>query len=165
MDITAGKSAFGAAAAPPTVLSRAARMVTRAVRGVDFLRPAFDLGLRLYVAEVFFKAGLVKIASWEATVSLFENVYEVPLLPSEAAAVLGTGAELCFPLLLALGLGGRFAAASLSVLNVVAVLSYPDLSEAGLKDHMLWGALLAVGFFHGPGRLSLDHLIRRKFIG
>jgi putative oxidoreductase len=49
------------------------------------------------------------------------------------------------------------------VFNVVAVISYPDLGEVGLKDHQYWGLLLLVTLCHGPGRLSLDHLIRRHF--
>jgi putative oxidoreductase len=114
---------------------------------------------------VFFQAGLTKFASWSSTLALFESEYRVPLLPPEVAAYLGTGVELGFPVLLVLGLGSRFAAAVLFVFNVVAVVSYPDLSEVGLKDHQYWGLLLLVPLFYGPGRLSLDHLIRRRFLG
>jgi uncharacterized membrane protein YphA (DoxX/SURF4 family) len=28
---------------------------------------------------------------------------------------------------------------------------------------MYWGLLMLVAIFHGPGKLSVDHLIRRKF--
>jgi putative oxidoreductase len=49
------------------------------------------------------------------------------------------------------------------VFNIVAATSYPDISDAGIKDHILWGALLAVTFFHGPGTLSVDHLLKRHF--
>jgi putative oxidoreductase len=130
--------------------------------GLSTLAPALDLLIRVVVASVFFKAGLVKAMSWDATVSLFENVYEVPLLPPEIAALLGTGVELLFPVLLVLGLGSRFAAFVLFVFNIVAVISYPDLGEVGLKDHQTWGLLLLVPLLHGPGRLSLDHLIGRR---
>jgi hypothetical protein len=58
----------------------------------------------------------------------------------------------------------RFAALALFAFNIVAVISYPDLSDAGLKDHMLWGALLLVTFFHGPGKWSLDHFFGRRFV-
>ena len=63
--------------------------------------------------------------------------------------------------MLAVGLGTRFAALGLFVFNLVAVVSYPDLSDAGLKDHILWGALLLVTFFHGPGKWSIDRLFQR----
>jgi len=29
---------------------------------------------------------------------------------------------------------------------------------------MLWGALLLVTFFHGPGKWSLDHFFGRRFV-
>ena len=89
----------------------------------------------------------------------------VPLLPPEAAALLATGAELAFPVLLVLGLGSRFAAFALFVLNIVAVVSYPELGAVGLKDHVTWGLLMLVTLLHGPGRLSLDHLVARRFPG
>ena len=141
---------------------RAGIMVDRIVRLIDWLAPVFDLAIRLYVAQVFFRSGLLKIQSWDSTLSLFANEYAVPLLPPELAAYLGTAAELCLPPLLALGIAGRFTAAALFVFNIVAATSYPDISDAGIKDHILWGALLAVTFFHGPGKLSVDHLFKRR---
>jgi putative oxidoreductase len=123
--------------------------------------PLADLAVRLYVAAVFFQSGLTKIANWNSTLSLFENEYAVPLLPSNVAAFLGTGVELVFPVFLVLGLGTRFAAFVLFVFNIIAVVSYPDLGAAGLKDHQLWGLLLLVALLHGPGALSLDRGIGR----
>jgi len=147
--------------------SRLARRIAPArlaLRGLDKLTPLLDLGIRLYLAKVFFQSGLSKIASWDSTLSLFDGEYAVPLLPPEAAAFLGTGVELCFPVLLALGLGSRFAAAVLFVFNIIAVIPYPDLGAVGLKDHQTWGVLLLVSLLHGPGLLSLDHWIRRRFM-
>ena len=114
---------------------------------------------------IFFKSGLTKIASWSTTLSLFDGVYAVPLLPPALAAYLGTAAELPLPVLLFAGISTRAAAFALFVFNIVAVISYPDLTPAGLKDHQLWGVLLLVTFFHGPGRLSLDHFLHRRFAG
>ena len=133
------------------------------VRGANALAPVFDLGIRGYVASVFIQSGLTKIASWDATLALFEEVYSVPVLAPEVAAYLGTAAELLLPIPLLLGIGGRFAALALFVFNLVAVFSYPEISEAGIKDHQLWGVLLVATLVHGPGRLSLDHLIRNHF--
>lgn len=134
-----------------------------AIRFLDaHLGPLFTLALRLYLAEIFFRAGWLKIAAWSNTLDLFNHVYQVPLLPPYLAAVMGTAGELFLPLLLVAGLAGRFAAAGLSVVNLMAVLSFPDMSELGLHDHKLWGALLAVIFFHGPGRFSLDAWLSRK---
>jgi putative oxidoreductase len=135
--------------------------VNRAYRGLDQLAPAADLVVRLWVAMVFFKSGLTKIQSWDTTVLLFTNEYHVPLLSPELAAILGTAVELVVPVFLALGLGGRIAAAVLFVFNIVAVLAYPELEGPGLAQHYVWGILLLVTLLHGPGALSLDRLFSR----
>lgn len=129
----------------------------------DYLAPVLDLAIRIWVGMVFFQSGLTKIQSWDTTLSLFENEYAVPLLPTELAAYLGTATELVFPVLLVLGLGGRLSAAVLFVFNIIAVLSYPDLGEVGIKDHQYWGLLLLIPLLHGPGKISIDHFIRRRF--
>ena len=126
--------------------------------------PLLDLWIRWDVASAFFRSGLTKIVSWDKTVFLFHEEYHVPLLPPEAAAFLGTFGELAFPPLLLLGLAGRFSALSLSVVNIVAVASYWQVlgqNEAALASHYYWGLLLLVTLLHGPGKLSLDHWIRR----
>lgn len=111
----------------------------------EFIAPALDLALRLFIADVFFKSGLTKIQNWDSTLYLFSDVYQVPLLPSDVAAYMATGAELGLPVLLALGLFGRFASAGLFILNAVAAYSYySELSEAGLNQHIYWGILLSV---------------------
>ena len=127
--------------------------------------PLLDLWIRWDVASAFFRSGLTKIDSWDKTVFLFQEEYHVPLLPPEVAAALGTFGELFFPLLLLLGLAGRFSALSLSFVNIVAVISYWHVlgkNEAALASHYYWGLLLLVTLLHGPGKLSLDHWIRRR---
>ena len=159
---------FNAPVVPPrpgTAVARLAALAHGATRRLESLAPVADLGVRVFVASVFFKSGLAKIASWSATVALFEDEYAVPLLPPETAALLGTGIELAFPVLLALGLGSRCAALVLFAFNAIAVLSYPDLGAAGLKDHQTWGLLLLVTLLHGPGALSLDRLFGRRLFG
>jgi putative oxidoreductase len=120
------------------------------------LQPVFALAMRLYVAKVFALSGWLKLTRWDSTLALFENEYQVPLLSPYAAAVLGTTAELTLPVLFALGIGSRATALALFMFNAVAVISYPDLSAAGLNDHYLWGALMLVIAVYGPGRLSID---------
>lgn len=124
-----------------------------------------DLAIRVYVANVFFRSGLLKIENWDGTLYLFENEYKVPLLAPVAAAWLGTFAELFFPVFLAVGLATRLAALSLFAFNIVAVVSFWHVlgeNQAALNSHWYWGALLAVTLFHGPGKLSLDHWIWRR---
>jgi len=137
------------------------RLYERFAAALTGLAPVADLALRVAVAEAFFRSGLTKIQSWETTLALFEYEYAVPLLPPVAAAWLGASAELFLPVLLALGLLGRLSALGLFLFNIVAVISYPDLSESGLQFHLLWGLMLAMILTRGPGSLSLDHLLAR----
>lgn len=120
------------------------------------------LAARLYVAKVFFWSGLTKLRDWETTLALFADEYAVPLLPPPLAAWLGTAGELLLPLLLAAGLGGRFAAAGLFVLNGVAVLSLAEIAPAALLLHQLWGVLLLLVWVWGPGAISLDRWLSRS---
>lgn len=131
------------------------------VAALDALQPVAALLARLYIAKVFFYSGLTKIRDWETTVMLFTHEYQVPLLPPELAAVMGTGGELVLPVLLVLGLAGRFAALGLSVVNAVAVIALPEIAPAALQQHVFWGSLLAGIAIFGPGRWSLDAFLPR----
>ncbi|MDA0150037.1 DoxX family protein [Vibrio sp. LaRot3] len=124
--------------------------------------PLLLLFCRLWVAWVFFNSGLVKIASWDSTLYLFELEYQVPLLPWELAAYMGTAAELILPVFLALGLLTRPMAAILFVFNIIAVVSYPVLWEQGFYDHQLWGLMILIVVVWGAGPISADKLIRSK---
>jgi len=137
----------------------------KAITGISFLTPLLDLGMRLWVARVFWNSGMTKIQSWDTTLMLFEYEYAVPVLPFNVAAIMATGVEIAAPVFLVLGLGTRAGALALFVLNYVAAIAYPDISPAGLKDHYLWGTLLAVTFFHGPGMFSIDHFLGKKLRG
>ncbi|MDP9125511.1 MAG: DoxX family protein [Pseudomonadota bacterium] len=132
----------------------------------DRLQPVALLALRLYVSSVFFRSGLVKISDWGATLALFHDEYKVPLLPPDLAAGVGAFGELAFPVLITLGLLGRFGAAGLFVVNAMAVISYPQLwgfdCPAGLHMHFVWGTILLSLAVFGPGRLSLDELILER---
>ena len=133
---------------------------------VDRLQPLGLLALRLYVSSVFFRAGVIKVSDWSATLALFHDEYKVPLLPPDLAACVGAFGELTFPVLITLGLAGRFGAAGLFVVNAMAVISYPQLwgfdCPAAIQMHFVWGAILAALVLFGPGKLSLDELILRR---
>ncbi|MFC3150738.1 DoxX family protein [Litoribrevibacter euphylliae] len=126
--------------------------------------PLLSLMIRLYLAQVFFSAGLTKITDWETTLVLFEYEYAVPLLPFELAAYLATFSELLFPLLLVAGMGTRIAAIALFILNIVAVISLEEMATAALYLHVIWGILLAQLILHGPGFISLRALLAKKFV-
>lgn len=140
------------------------KLISNLLRRLDdlaiALQPLFTLAIRLYLFRVFFLSGLTKLRSWDSTLYLFSNEYHVPVLPPAVAAVMGAGGELIFPILLLLGWEGRFAAAGLFVVNLVAVLSYPGLEPVMIKDHVLWAVLIAYLFFHGVGRWSIQGFFR-----
>ncbi len=124
--------------------------------------PLLLLFCRLWVAWVFFNSGLTKIASWDSTLFLFEYEYQVPILPWEMAAYMGTAAELILPIFLALGLLSRPMAAILFVFNIIAVVSYPVLWDKGFYDHQLWGLMILNVVVWGPGVISADKVLRNK---
>lgn len=144
------------------LILRLARLYYAASRFPEYLAPVFDMGLRLYLASVFFKSGLTKIQNWDSTLYLFSDVYHVPLLPPELAATMAASAELGLSALLVFGLFGRFAAAGLFILNVVAVISYADLSQAGINQHLSWGILLGVLLVLSRGTWSVDALLEKR---
>jgi putative oxidoreductase len=143
-------------------LSRIIRLYYSASHWPEYLAPLMDVGLRLYLANVFFKSGLTKVQSWDSTLYLFSDVYNVPLLPPEIAATMAASAELGLSVMLVVGLFGRFAAAGLSILNVVAVISYADLSEAGINQHISWGILLGVLLILSRGNWSIDAWLEKR---
>lgn len=140
------------------------RLYYIASRWPEFFAPLLDFGLRLFLANVFLKSGLTKIQTWDSTLYLFREEYHVPLLNSEVAAWLATGAELGLSVLLVLGLFGRFAAAGLFILNAVAVLSYPELSEEGISHHLYWGILLAILLIISRGKWSVDAWLEKRLL-
>jgi putative oxidoreductase len=116
------------------------------------------LPLRFAVATVFWNSGMTKLADWNATLSLFTDEYQVPLLPPEVAANLALVIEVTTPVLLVLGLLTRAAALLLlSMTAVIEVFVYPQ----AWPTHIQWGAMLLVLLCRGAGSFSLDALIQR----
>lgn len=133
------------------------------------IQDVFALAVRLYVGWQFFNAGLLKIGSWSNTLFLFEHEYRVPFLAPYPAAVLGTFGELFFPLLLWLGLFGRLSAVGLQAVNIMAVVAYahvifnPEFGTGAAADHYLWGLMMLIIMFYGPGKLSVDEWLSRRW--
>ena len=116
--------------------------------------------LRLAVATVFWNSAMTKLDDWNAAVTLFAEEYKVPLLPPEVAAYLAVSIELSMPVLLVLGLVTRGAAlVLLAMTTVIEVFVYPQ----AWPTHIQWAAMLLVLLCRGPGALSLDHLLWRRF--
>ncbi|MGQ0767382.1 MAG: DoxX family protein [Gemmatimonadota bacterium] len=127
-------------------------------RAERFPLSVIQLAMRVAVGSVFFKAGLLKLSSFEFAVKLFEDEYKVPLIDPALAARMAMTVELTIPVLLFVGLWTRIA--TLPLLGMIAVIQtfvYPN----AWTDHLLWGSILVFIATRGPGALSLDALISR----
>lgn len=122
----------------------------------SYIEPIILLAARLWVANIFWKAGYLKFTTWDSTLYLFEEEYQVPFLPWELAAYIATAAELILPIFLIVGFLTRPAAFILFVFNIMAVISYPVLWEGGFYDHRFWGALILMNVMWGAGKVSVD---------
>lgn len=116
------------------------------------------LPLRVAVATVFWNSAMAKLANWETTLFMFEDEYQVPILPPEIAANLALSIEIATPILLILGLLTRPAAAVLlGMTAVIQIFVYPG----AWPTHIQWAAMLLVLLCRGSGKMSFDFLIRR----
>ncbi|MBN6741567.1 DoxX family protein [Acidithiobacillus sp. MC6.1] len=141
------------------LLHRSNQLYERLVRYLQYLSPLAALAARLWIAQIFWNAGIVKLQSMTATIALFRYMYHVPILPPVWAAYLGTGIELVFPVLLVLGLAGRVTAAFLFIYNILTIISYPQMGMAGILDQVPWAIFLLYLTIYGPGVLSVDAII------
>jgi putative oxidoreductase len=136
-------------------------LTARVIRGLDGVPYSLlAVPLRLAAATVFWNSAMTKLANWNTAVELFAEEYKVPLLPPELAAYMALSIELTMPVLLVLGLATRAAAlVLLGMTAVIEVFVYP----LAWPTHIQWAAMLLVLLCRGPGKLSLDHLVRLRF--
>lgn len=123
-----------------------------------FIAPFILLWVRVFVALVFWKSGMVKFSNLDSTILLFEYEYEVPFLSPVFAAYSATFFEIVCSALLIVGLGSRIAALLLIVMTLVIQFSVVQNPE-----HFYWLALLSVVVASGPGLLSLDAIVKKRF--
>ncbi len=96
----------------------------------------------------------------DSAVELFRSEYALPVLAPELAATMAATAEHLLPLLLLLGLASRLSASALLGMTlVIQVFVYP----LAYPTHGLWAALLLYVMARGPGAVSVDHLLARRF--
>lgn len=123
-----------------------------------FPQSLLQLMFRVAIGSVFWNAGLVKIASWQTTLLLFQNEYRVPLLPPELAAYLATAVELTCPIFLFLGFATRLAVLPMiGQALVIEIFVYPE----DWIEHLGWVSMLLFLFARGAGIFSIDRLIQR----
>jgi putative oxidoreductase len=150
----------------PQASIRSTEVVARptASRSKHFVPEALLLLIaRLGIAAVFFQSGRTKVEGLltikSSTYQLFASEYALPLIPSDIAARLATGAEHLFPVLLVLGLYTRLSAlALLGMTTVIEIFVYPD----AWPTHLSWAGLLLPLVVKGGGRWSLDYFRRSR---
>ena len=126
---------------------------------VGFLSPLVNLIIRIYIGRIFWLSGLTKLKSWENTLWLFSYEYHVPIIPSHLAAIISTSAEITCPILLLLGIGTRISSMALLIMTLVIQFTYDSSAE-----HYYWMILLGTLITYGGDKLSLDYIIKRKYI-
>jgi putative oxidoreductase len=124
--------------------------------------------LRVALAVPFWRSGILKWDGFlqlnDTAVALFTDEFMLhlpggpyPYPAPEVMAFLSGCGEIAFPTLLVLGFGTRFAATGLLFMTIIVELTVPD----GWPIHVTWAAMALAIMGWGPGRLSLDYLIRR----
>lgn len=126
--------------------------------------------MRLALAVPFWKSGILKWDGFlqlnDTAVTLFTDEFMLHLpggpypYPSPVTmAFLSGSAEITFPILLVLGLATRFAATGLLFMTLVVELTVPD----GWPIHITWAAMALSLMAWGPGRLSIDRVLKGYF--
>jgi putative oxidoreductase len=121
------------------------------------------LAARIFPAAVFWQSGQTKVTGLHlkpSAIALFANEYQLPLINPTIAAYASAFSEHFFPILLVIGLATRFSALALLFMTaVIEIFVYPD----AWPTHGVWATCFLLVIARGPGLLSLDHLIARKY--
>jgi putative oxidoreductase len=129
-----------------------------------WLAPVVLLAIRLWMAEIFFRSGMLKLQDIGSATYLFADVDPVPLLPPVVAAWFATAIELIASTLLAVGLCARLAALPMPAMTLVIQFIVGAHDPAFyVQEHFYWMFLLGIVIAVGPGTLSLDHWLERRF--
>ena len=126
-----------------------------------------QLVLRLGLAIPFWRSGVLKWDGFlqlnDTAILLFSSEFQLHLpggpypFPAPAVTAFAAGsAEILLPILLVLGLATRAAALGLLMMTLIVQLTVPD----GWPIHITWAAMAFGVMAWGPGRMSLDHLIK-----
>lgn len=127
-----------------------------------------QLGLRLILAYEFGMAGLEKLGGENWFVEI-QDRFPAPfhLLPPDVSWLLAVFLELAGAVALVLGLGTRAFSLLLAILTLVAIAAVHaghgyNVCDNGWKLPLLYLIMFLPLIFSGPGRLSIDHLLRRR---
>ena len=118
--------------------------------------PLIDLGIRLWLAQIFFVSGVLKVTNWHTALDLAATEYPVSWMNPVTAAFAGAAIEVICPVFLALGLLTRYAAVPMLILSLVIQFSYRSFDS-----QIFWACLFGWYAVQGAGPLSLDRVLRR----
>ncbi len=113
--------------------------------------PIADLLIRLWIGKQAIVSGLLLANDWNTALTLAVNEYPIPWLDPTSEALLGIILQLLGGISLVLGLGTRFGALAIVVLNLATQVYY-----VALDLDLFRVALAAAYLFRGPGPFSLD---------
>lgn len=122
--------------------------------GAELFWPFTDFGIRLFVAQAFFRSGMIKAMEWDNALYLATNEYPVSWLDPTSAATIGLSIELIGPMLLVIGLFTRPAAAAMAALMLISQAVYVPTTT-----NLMLGAILVWLAISGSAALSLDRAI------
>lgn len=115
-------------------------------------------GLAIDLVQGKLQPGWPRLA--DSAVFLFEHEYALPLIPPAWAATMAALAEHVLPILILLGLATRLSALGLLVMTlVIQVFVYPG----AYPTHGVWATVLLYLMARGPGAVSIDHWLARRY--
>jgi putative oxidoreductase len=131
-----------------------------------YAEPVLNLFIRVWMANIFFKAGLIRVERWGNQEFMFTDIHPVPGIPASIAAPLVTAAEILLPVMSVLGIFARLPAAGMLVMTMViqfVVAQTPQGIEnkIGNAEHYIWMILLGYVVLRGPREISADFLLGR----
>ncbi len=135
----------------------AEKFVTQFILYASKLESILLLIIRLWVANIFWKSGYLKISDFDSAIMLFTTEHPVPFLPPLIAAISAVIFELGCSVFLVIGLATRFAV--IPLLMMTAVIQFTYFMH---DDHFYWAVLLGVLLARGAGIFSVDHLIKKS---
>lgn len=140
------------------LLSRIAVLVAQPLLRIALAVPFFWSGLTKWDGFLTISTSASFLFEEEFKLHIFGQVYDFPA--PEALLPVTASAEVILPVLLVIGFATRFSALGLLAMTGVIQLVMPD---GWANFHLPWAALAVSIIALGPGPLSLDHLIDKKF--
>ena len=149
------------------IVNTSTRLTTRFDQAGSYLGL---LGIRMLLAWEFWEAGIQKFTGENWFINVQEAFpFPFNLMPVDISWILATWSELLGAVALLIGLGTRFFSVSLIILTLVAWVSVHsgngyNVCDNGYKLPLMYLVMFVPLLLSGPGKLSLDHWLARRFM-